>query len=458
MRATGYPAVYCALLAVALAAGCDGEDADPTFEVDVTVSELIPTVVTLHGSAPDAITAAYVDVGLDETYGQRYEAEVLGDGEFSVVMLGLLPSTEYLARAAADTAETTYYHEGVTFSTGPSPAGLPTLAVDVDEPERTASGFFVTSLLTDPTAAVILDDQGNYVWWYQSDPDSENWPITRARISVDGESVLFLRNVPLGSEITDDGQHVMRISLDGSQVETIETPGVHNDLLELSDGTLAVMVEDSREVDGVDVVGDRLVEISLDGTWTEIWNVWDHLEYDPEVEDMGHWTHANAIDFDEEQQVYYVGARHVHAIFEIDRASGELLWTLGGPESDFELDTGGTEFSQFQHQFEILDDGILIFDNRDEVVNSSRVVEYALDEASWTATRTWQYVPDPQVYCYGMGDVHRLPSGNTLVTWSSAGMIDEVTPNWELVWRSKMELGSGIGYLTHHERLPGMAE
>ena len=52
-----------------------------------------------------------------------------------------------------------------------------------------------------------------------------------------------------------------------------------------------------------------------------------------------------------------------------------------------------------------------------------------------------------------MGSVERLPNGNTLITFSSLGQIDEVTPEGELVWRLRAEMGSGFGYSSWRNNL-----
>ena len=52
-----------------------------------------------------------------------------------------------------------------------------------------------------------------------------------------------------------------------------------------------------------------------------------------------------------------------------------------------------------------------------------------------------------------MGDVYRLPNGNTLITWSALGQIDEVTPDGEVVWRLRSEIGKGFGFTMWRENL-----
>ena len=63
-----------------------------------------------------------------------------------------------------------------------------------------------------------------------------------------------------------------------------------------------------------------------------------------------------------------------------------------------------------------------------------------------TAQQIWTHVDDPPLFSIGFGDVTRLPSDHTLVTWSSAGQIDEVTEDGVLVWRMNAAMGAGFGY------------
>ena len=56
---------------------------------------------------------------------------------------------------------------------------------------------------------------------------------------------------------------------------------------------------------------------------------------------------------------------------------------------------------------------------------------------------------------FAKGDVERLSNGNTLVTWSSAGEIQEVTPKNEVVWQVNTDLGSAITFIDRVESLYG---
>jgi len=40
-------------------------------------------------------------------------------------------------------------------------------------------------------------------------------------------------------------------------------------------------------------------------------------------------------------------------------------------------------------------------------------------------------------------------SDNTLVTWSSSGLVTELSPEGEVVWQMGTDLGTVFGYLEH---------
>ncbi len=52
-----------------------------------------------------------------------------------------------------------------------------------------------------------------------------------------------------------------------------------------------------------------------------------------------------------------------------------------------------------------------------------------------------------------LGDVHRFDSGNTLITYSYNGQIQEVTPGGEPVWTLTASAGGVISYVTPVESL-----
>ncbi len=425
--------------------------------LEVELSEAIPTVVTVSWEPehPGA-EGMGVEFGVGPALDRRVTARLADDGRCRAQLLGLKPSTRYRLRAVEEDGGTTYASDRQTVETGPAPAGLPGLTVERTAGRIPAGGFLVTSLLSSPSWAVILDGDGDYVWWHGPGDEWERSFVPRAHLSRDGEHVLYEASASALAE-GDDGvvgeRMLVRVSLDGSEVETLSLPGCHHDFVELPDGAVAAIVSDVREVDGEEVEGDRIVELDWNGEERASWSTWDHLEYDPAditADDDPGWTHANALDFDEGRDAYTLSLRNLDAILRIDRGTGDILWQMGGVDSDFDAALNVLPLFQRQHQFQHLEGGLLVFDNGTVDEMRSRAVEYSYDEGAseLEVRQVWTHVDDPPLFSIGFGDVTRLPSDHTLITWSSPGQIDEVNGDGDLVWRLNAAMGAGFGYTT----------
>ena len=317
--------------------------------------------------------------------------------------------------------------------------------------------FVATSMYSSQSVAVIVDGDGDVVWSHRPDL---GWPshfVPRVRQSRVGEWITY--NVgggqTQGTPEPDATRAIVRVSLDGAREQVLMLPDTHHDFFELGDGTLALLKYDRREIADHTYIGDALVEVHPDGTERQVWSVWDHFELDPDnvVGPLASWSHANALYFDKEEPAYYVSLRNFDCIVKIDPTSGDQQWVLGGEHSDFALSDGSTDLFRHQHQFDVLEDGIIVFDNGLVETLDSRVVQYRLDPALGLATRVWEQHADPSMFCAALGDVDRLENGNTLITWSPAGQIDEVDPDGNVVWRVRAELGAAFGFTLHRQIL-----
>jgi len=443
-----------ARLAVLLAGlglgACGSADIDPA--VTATVSDAIPTVATVQWSlvSPTA-TNAYVEFGVDDEARRRTQAEIDDQGTARAVLLGMKPGREVHYHVVEVVGGRALQGKDQKLAAGTLPLSLPQLDVPITD-GRGSRGFLVTSLLAEPSVAVIIDGDGEIVWAHRPDVDWDKLYVPRVRLSRVGEWVIYHAATALGADGEGGAEihrTIVRVALDGSSEELIEITDAHHDFIELGDGTIATLTRDRREVDGHEVVGDRILEVGWDGSQRQVFSVWDHLQYDPasaaEQDGFG-WTHANALQYDKDDDVYYMSLRHLDCILAIDRATGTVRWTLGGEHSDYTLADGSTQLFQRQHQFRMIDDHALVFDNGTVENQDSRVVEYVLDHVTGRAERVWEHHNDPPILSIGMGDVERLPSGNTLVTWSGPGQVDEVNPTGDVVWRVRVEMGAGIGY------------
>jgi len=456
---------WAAIAALGLALGCtDGDDdstgdddaaGDANFAIDTALSEYIGTVATVTWSVDDlgVLDAAHVEFGLDGSYGQVAPCDVSGDGPYEVRVWGMKPAEDYQLRVVAEADGTTYNSAPHTLITGAAPVSLPSLSVETyGNSDMAAGGFLLTSVFTLPPAAVILDGDGDYVWWHVDEDNT--FTVCRARISADRQWIYYWApNVGLfGPGDGEPDQKLVRVSIDGGTVQNAELPDGHHDFFALPDGNLALLEYDEITVVDQPIDGDKITEMAPNGDKTQIYSVWDDLTYEPIPMAPGEsWSHANALRYIEDQDAYYMGFRSFDGIFKIDRSSGELLWVLGGLFTDF----AGTEnlFSA-QHGFQVLgDDRLVVFVNSEPMVAESTVMEIVIDEGAMTAELVWEYHPDPTMFSHSLGDVWRFDSGNTLVTYSNSGQIDEVDESGELLWRLNAGLGGALGYSEYLEDL-----
>lgn len=450
MRA-GTLGLFLVLALGACTEATDYDDAtgDGTFEIDAIVSDVIPTVVTVEWSAGgEAIDDAYLEFGPDDSYGWVAPADLAGDAPFETVLLGSKPTSDVHFRVVVVADGETTASEDMSVTTGSVPTALPDMSAetlgDVDD------GFIITSVFAGSPAAVIVDRDGDYVWWYEA--PSDNFNVSRASLTADRQHVVFwsvnLSRSPGEGDQAD--QELIRVSLDGTQVDRRPEEDGHHDFVVMPDGGITMIEYDVR--DGEE--GDRLVEISPDGEETVLWSVWDDFTSGGGSGGIGTtFSHFNAIDYYEDEDVYYVSSLGFEGLFKVDRGSGELQWTMGGDESDFELPGGDTDLFDKNHQFHRLDDSMLVFVNSDEDTACSEAREYAYEGDGGEVELVWSYVPDPCVYTFSLGDASRLDSGNTLITFSNQGQIDEVDEAGDVVWQLYASLGGALGYSTFHEDL-----
>lgn len=193
------------------------------------------------------------------------------------------------------------------------------------------------------------------------------------------------------------------------------------------------------------VIGNHIQEIDPNGTVVFEWKCWDNLNIlDATKENLTAQTidyvHMNAIAVDNDSNIV-ISSRHLSEITKINRKTGKIMWRLGGKNNQFTFVNDPLNGISYQHDVRALPNGnYTIFDNGNfHSPSVSRAVEYKLDTAAKTATLVWQYRHSPDRYTWWMGNVQRLPNGNTLINWADGAFpkLTEVTP----AGTKAMELG-----------------
>ena len=142
------------------------------------------------------------------------------------------------------------------------------------------------------------------------------------------------------------------------------------------------------------------------------------------------YFHINSVQDDGADQVL-ISARHTHAIYQVARATGSIIWQLGGRHSSFTF--GQDAAFAWQHDARRQADGtITMFDN-EASPTSSRGLRLKLDMSTMTATVAAQYLPPTPREAATQGNVQVLPDGNVFVGWGQTPFYSEYTGSGTLL-------------------------
>lgn len=404
---------------------------EPVFEMTLTVSDEVETVVT---------TRFTVDQDLDETPWVRFGAEgdATGwtvqatevDGAYEALLVGVRPDTVLWAVPGIGEHEG---EEGTT-TTGELPDWVGEPAATEGDP---TPGFHVTCIVGAEQGPVIFDSAGYPVWAWTPPDEVAGMLSTRARLTPDQDALVF--NNFLLEQPGDDNDGIgalVEVALDGSSYTLIDAPYNHHDFDLLDDGTLVWLDADEREVEGFGTLrGDRIVERAPDGTETAYGSTWDYFPAAaeaPEEDPSSWWSLANHLEVHDDVVVF--SSRNVDLITVIERGTGELLDVIGtGDDATIVLD----DPTDGQHGFDWAENELLVFDN-DLGDSTSRVVRYDLDTES--GTLLWEYKPGYTAIV--LGDAIQLDNERVLVAVATSSLVQEVDDSGEVL--AEYTQGSGM--------------
>jgi hypothetical protein len=149
-------------------------------------------------------------------------------------------------------------------------------------------------------------------------------------------------------------------------------------------------------------------------------------------------VHANSVHEDDDGNLL-VSARNTSCVYKVDRATGEVLWRLGGTKGDIEL-LDGLTFG-LQHDARRQADGtITIYDNGSPPTPGRGIV-VEVDETARTARllRTFER-PEP-LHTSSQGSFQLLPNGNVLVGWGSQAVMTEFAPSGAVLFDAALPAG-----------------
>ena len=174
------------------------------------------------------------------------------------------------------------------------------------------------------------------------------------------------------------------------------------------------------------------------------WRSWDHIDITDSNQDLTTQVidliHGNAVGLDFDGNLL-ISSRHLDEVTKINRQTGDIIWRWGGKRNQFTFVGDNRRFSH-QHDIRLLPNGhYTLYDNGNGLTPEySRALEYVLDQTNKTATLVWEYRNTPDVFAWGMGNVQRLPNGNTMIGWGTAvPTLTEVTPDGRKAFELTMD-------------------
>lgn len=147
------------------------------------------------------------------------------------------------------------------------------------------------------------------------------------------------------------------------------------------------------------------------------------------------WFHINSIDPQPNGDLF-ISARSTWAGYQLNGATGKILWRLGGTKSSFKMGPGTR--TAWQHDGRVLSNGeVTFFDDgaNPPIHHQSRAVRIALDfktrEAHLTSVFTHH---NPPLLAASQGNVQTLADGNTVVGYGGVPAISEYARDGALLF------------------------
>jgi hypothetical protein len=418
----------------------------------------IPTVGIVNWSVdlPNLTQASIEFTLMGGTTTLTAPVDVATGPMFRTLLLGMKGSKTYTYHIKVTNGTTSCTSEDYMIKTGAVPSAVPRITRTAGPAAaKQQKGFIISSSGLGAgggamfggggggsSYAFIIDADGDIVWFAPA-------PATcsRAKMSYDGQ-YMWMVELNVDNSMKDGGE-LRRISMDGLQ-NTGKIPGMsncHHDLTVLPDGRAACMSWTKQS-------GDQpsdLLETDYMGNVKKIVTVDSNIYLGgPGLGGGGATYHTNSIHYHQKDDSYTIGDRNPNLFVKVDH-TGKVLWQFGGSCTGAPAPKCIPGDWKVNHGHDMLDDGTFLFFNNGQS-GSSTAFFYKLTE-----TGTFAATPEnPPSYKPGttssvLGDVQRLPNGNTLVTFSTASVIHEIDPTAQQV----QTISGPGGYAEWRETLYG---
>jgi hypothetical protein len=154
------------------------------------------------------------------------------------------------------------------------------------------------------------------------------------------------------------------------------------------------------------------------------------------------WFHLNSIALEPDGSLL-ISSRSTWAIYDIDAATGQIVWQAGGRQPSFTMGPGTA--TAWQHDAQPLgNDAYSVFDNAGPPTTErhSRGEVVRIDPQTHTASLVATITTPRPIYAETQGDLQHLPDGNWWIGWGDVNQSSEVSASGKLLMQASTPGGS----------------
>jgi arylsulfate sulfotransferase len=454
-------------------------------EKHTIVGKVSPTAnqqVALYSVSSSTGALVTVQFGPDTNYGLTTSTQTLLPGKYvNLLVAGMRAGSTYHMRAVARFADgTEIIDSDHSFTTGAGDTSQQATTVNATTSQgKIPQGGVELLALASATARPTVTDLINILWSYSAVPSGTvpnpvkllsngHFLINFSAGTIDGLNSVIQEVDLSGAVIWEMKASDLNTALSTATCAgcNITVVGTHHDFVSLPNGHLIVLAATQKDISGITVTGDVIIDLDENHQPVWLWNEFEHLDVNRRPMGFPDWTHTNAILYSADDGNLIISIRHQNWLVKVDYANGtgagDILWKLGY-QGDFTL-AGGTDpadwfYAQHGPSFGTTNTtgkfAVVLFDNGDDRVFSpgvtcgntgeppclySTVQILQLDETAMTATFTFH--PTAPSYSFFGGNAEVLANGNVEFCEAAglagaAGVVYEVTPdsNAQTVWQ-----------------------
>ena len=439
-------------------AGRTGATASCTFDINSVTASAIPTVgVVTWGTTLSSPASAHIDFGLDTNYGMTAPVSKPAASGNKTLLLGMKQKKTYHYRIVASNGSGDCSSDDKTITTGSLATGLPTIKVaNKGDGKPLFGGFLITAQFQGSSSgkapAIIYDGDGDIVWAFSVNTVSDG--LSCARMSYDGTH-MWINTVNVGAAMMGGGSGmgsavVHRLAMDGTDDQDLSSKftGQNHQLTILPDETVAYY--------GYNANGcDDIKEYSPSGTTKTIVN-------SGTAQGGASACHVNNIQYATDDTLLFSDLDN-QVVVKVNRKDGSTVWMLNGGKSPL----SGVTWKGSEHGIYVMDPNqILIFNNNSTSLmggfgssggtgDGSKVLQLKIDPTAKTVSSVWSYKGPSNLQTDIMGDIQRLPNGNTIIGYSTKGAVQEVDKDGNVLTDWTFPLGAQFGYIEKRATLYG---